>query len=44
MILGGQGKYQQGELVKPILQKEPASEVYKQTGGMIDMSASQESD
>ncbi|ACO32593.1 MULTISPECIES: efflux RND transporter periplasmic adaptor subunit [Acidobacterium] len=44
VILGGQGKYQQGELVKPILQKEPASEVYKQTGGMIDMSASQESD
>jgi len=44
VILGGQGKYQQGELVKPILQKEPASEVFKQTGGMIDMSAGQESD
>jgi RND family efflux transporter MFP subunit len=44
VILGGQGKYQQGELVKPILQEEPASEVYKQTGGMIDMSAGQESD
>ncbi len=44
VILGGQAKYQPDEWVKPILQNEPASEVYKQTGGMIDMSSSQESD
>ena len=44
VILGGQAKYQQGELVKPLLQQEPASEVYRQTGGMIDMNDGQESD
>lgn len=41
VILGGQEKYQEGETVSPILTEEPASEVYHETGGTIDMNASQ---
>lgn len=41
VILGGQQKYQQGEEVSPIMTAEPASEVYHETGGTIDMNAGQ---
>lgn len=37
VILGGQEKYQEGEEVSPIVTAEPASEVYHETGGTIDM-------
>lgn len=39
VILGGQQKYQEGEEVSPIMTAEPASEVYHETGGTIDMNA-----
>ncbi len=39
VILGGQEKYQQDEVVNPIMTAEPASEVYHETGGTIDMKA-----
>ena len=41
VILGGQDKYQEGELVSPIETKEPASETVRESGGMIDMKAEQ---
>ncbi len=37
VILGGQEKYQEGEEVSPLMTNEPASEVYHETGGTIDM-------
>lgn len=37
VILGGFAKYQEGEKVNPVLQKTPASDVTRQTGGMIDL-------
>lgn len=39
VILGGQEKYREGEVVAPILVREPASEVVHETGGTIDMKA-----
>jgi len=39
VIVGGQEKYQEGELVDPIVEQEPASETQQQSGGMIDMKA-----
>jgi RND family efflux transporter MFP subunit len=39
VILGGQEKYREGEVVSPLLTKEPASEVVHETGGTIDMKA-----
>ena len=39
VILGGQEKYQQGEVVSPIMKAEPASETMQETGGTIDMKA-----
>jgi RND family efflux transporter MFP subunit len=44
VILGGQGKYQQNELVTPVVEKMPASETAPQTGGMIDMSGEENSE
>jgi RND family efflux transporter MFP subunit len=41
VIIGGQQKYAEGEQVSPILAQEPASETLQQTGGMIDLKASQ---
>lgn len=41
VIIAAQSKYQSGEAVAPVMRKEPASEVYRKTGGMIDMSAQQ---
>lgn len=43
VILGGQEKYQQGEVVSPIMVSEPASEVYHETGGTIDMKSEEQS-
>lgn len=41
VIVGGQEKYQAGEAVSPLVTPEPASEVYQETGGTIDMDAQQ---
>lgn len=41
VILGGQDKYQDGELVSPIETREPASETVHESGGMIDMKSEQ---
>ncbi len=43
VILGGQQKYQEGEVVSPILANEPASEVVHETGGTIDLKAQEDS-
>ena len=40
VILGGQGKYQPGEQVSPVVAPTPASETNQQTGGTIDLDAS----
>lgn len=37
MILGGQENYNEGEHVSPILVQEPASEVVRENGSVIDM-------
>jgi len=39
MILGAQEKYSEGEQVSPILTQTPASEVMRESGGVIDMKA-----
>lgn len=41
VILGGQEKYQEGELVSPALAETPASETQQETGGTIDLKADQ---
>ena len=41
VVLGGQDKYQEGEVVSPINTQEPASETVRESGGMIDMKAEQ---
>jgi RND family efflux transporter MFP subunit len=38
---GGQEKYQQGEVVSPLVISSPASETTQETGGTIDMKAEQ---
>lgn len=43
VILGGQEKYSEGEQVSPILTQEPASDVAREAGGMIDMTAEENS-
>ena len=42
VILGGQENYAEGEEVSPILTQEPASEVMRESGGVIDMKAEAE--
>jgi RND family efflux transporter MFP subunit len=37
VVLGGQENYTEGERVSPILTKEPASDVMRESGGVIDM-------
>jgi RND family efflux transporter MFP subunit len=37
VILGAQEKYSEGEQVSPILTEEPASDVARESGGVIDM-------
>ena len=37
VIVGGQQQYREGEPVAPVLQNSPASDVTRQTGGMIDL-------
>jgi RND family efflux transporter MFP subunit len=39
VIVGGQEKYQENELVSPVLTSEPPSETFHETGGTIDMKA-----
>jgi RND family efflux transporter MFP subunit len=39
VILGGQENYTEGELVSPILTQTPASDVVRESGGVIDMKA-----
>jgi RND family efflux transporter MFP subunit len=39
VILGGQEKYAEGEEVSPIFTQTPASEVLRESGGVIDMKA-----
>jgi len=41
VLVGGQEKYQEGEVVSPLLISTPASETKQETGGMIDMKAGQ---
>lgn len=41
VIIAAQSKYQPGELVTPVLKKEPTSEVYRESNGMVDMAAQQ---
>ncbi len=42
VVLGGQGNYTEGERVAPILTNEPASDVMRESGGVIDMKAEEE--
>jgi multidrug efflux pump subunit AcrA (membrane-fusion protein) len=42
VILGGQENYKEGELVSPILVQEPASDDFREAGGVIDMKAESE--
>lgn len=42
VILGGQEKYQEDEVVNPAVASEPASETQQLTGGMIDLKADEE--
>jgi RND family efflux transporter MFP subunit len=42
VILGAQDKYSDGEQVSPILAPEPASDVMREAGGVIDMKAEEE--
>ena len=42
VILGGQENYNEGEQVTPILTQEPASDVMRESGGVIDMKAEEE--
>ena len=44
VILGGQENYAEGEEVSPILTQTPASEVMRESGGVIDMKAEAEED
>jgi RND family efflux transporter MFP subunit len=37
VVLGGQENYNEGERVSPILTREPASDVMRESGGVIDM-------
>lgn len=39
VVLGAQEKYSEGEQVSPILTEEPASDVARESGGVIDMKA-----
>ena len=39
VVIGGQDKYQENEVVNALLTAEPASETVQETGGMIDMKA-----
>jgi RND family efflux transporter MFP subunit len=41
VVVGGQAKYQDGEVVSPQVISSPASETSEVTGGMIDMKAEQ---
>ncbi len=42
VILGAQDKYSEGQQVSPILTPEPASDVMREAGGVIDMKAEEE--
>ena len=42
VILGGQENYTEGEEVSPILTQTPASDVVRESGGVIDMKAEAE--
>ena len=42
VIVSAQERYQDGEVVNPVLQKMPTSDVTRQEGGMIDLHADQE--
>jgi RND family efflux transporter MFP subunit len=42
VVLGGQEKYAEGEEVSPIVTQTPASEVVRESGGVIDMKAESE--
>lgn len=37
VIVGGQSKYQSGDLVTPVMRTEPTNEIFRKTGGMVDM-------
>jgi RND family efflux transporter MFP subunit len=43
VILGGQEKYQEDEVVSPAVAQEPASETEQETGGTIDLKADDQS-
>jgi hypothetical protein len=42
VILGAQDKYSEGQQVSPIPTPEPASDVMREAGGVIDMKAEEE--
>jgi hypothetical protein len=42
VIVGGQGKYQEGELVRPVPTPTPASDVTRAPNSMIDLHDDQE--
>jgi RND family efflux transporter MFP subunit len=44
LIVGGQDKYQEGEIVSPEVLQQPASETQQETGGTIDLKADEQSD
>ena len=39
VLIGGQDKYHEGQVVHPLVTSEPASETAQQAGGMIDLKA-----
>jgi RND family efflux transporter MFP subunit len=39
VLIGGQEKYEEGEVINPLLTSEPTSETVQESGGMIDMKA-----
>ncbi len=41
VLIGGQEKYHEGQVVHPLVTSEPASETAQQPGGMIDLKAEQ---
>jgi RND family efflux transporter MFP subunit len=44
VLVGGQDKYQEGEVVSPEVLQEPASETQQETGGTIDLKGDIQSD
>jgi RND family efflux transporter MFP subunit len=44
VVIGGQDRYREGDIVQPVVASAPASETQQQAGGMIDLKADGASD